>query len=64
MKNSDQETDTLRLHDLAEQHHLPFKRVGSTYLFEDFTARGLRQALGYAEGFDRGARSVKEQARN
>jgi hypothetical protein len=58
MKNSDKETDTLRLNDLAKQHRLTFKRVGSTYIFDDFTAHGLRQALGYAEGFDRGARSL------
>jgi hypothetical protein len=51
---SDQETDILRLNDLAEQHGLTFKRVGRLYIFDDFTAHGLRQALGYVEGFDRG----------
>jgi hypothetical protein len=51
------ESDTYRLNDLAKQHGLPFKRVGMIYSFEDFTAYGLDQALGYAEGFDR-ARSV------
>jgi hypothetical protein len=26
--------------------------VGSTYCFEEFTAHGLTQALGYVEGYD------------
>src|SRR5208283_3607376 len=27
----------------------------STYIFEDFTAHGLKQALGFVEGYDRAA---------
>jgi hypothetical protein len=46
-------SDTARLNDLARQHGLPFKRVGMVYRFEDYTAYGLDQALGYVEGFDR-----------
>jgi hypothetical protein len=49
----EEETDTFRLNDLAKEHGLTFRRVGSTYKFDDFNAHGLRQALGYAEGFDR-----------
>ncbi len=47
------ETDELRLADLADYHRLPYRRDRSTYVFEDFTAHGLRQALGYVEGYDR-----------
>jgi hypothetical protein len=53
MKYDDKETDLLRLDSIAQQHGLTFKRVGSTYQFDDFTAHGLEQALGFAEGFDR-----------
>src|SRR5258708_12070278 len=52
-RNWQKETDAVRLNDLAEQHGLSFRRVGMIYRFEDFTAYGLDQALGYAEGFDR-----------
>ncbi len=47
------ESDMARLNDLARQHGLAFKCVGMIYRFEDFTAYGLDQALGYVEGFDR-----------
>jgi hypothetical protein len=53
MRFDSKETDELRLNDLSQQYALPFKRIRSTYIFEDFTAHGLRQALGYVEGFDR-----------
>ena len=53
MKYDDKETDLLRLDSLAQQHGLTYKRVGRTYQFDDFTAHGLEQALGFAEGFDR-----------
>jgi hypothetical protein len=53
MKFDSKETDELRLNDLSQQYALPFKRLRSTYRFEDFTAHGLRQALGYVEGYDR-----------
>jgi hypothetical protein len=56
------ETNILRLNDLAEQHGLTFKRVGNTYIFDDFTAHGLRQALGFAEGFDRGRYTCRHHA--
>jgi hypothetical protein len=49
----DEESDTARLEDLAKLHGLTFKHVGSTYIFDDFNAHGVRQALGFAEGFDR-----------
>ena len=51
--NEFKESDTARLHDLAEQYGLHFKRNGMIYRFEDYTACGLDQALGYVEGFDR-----------
>ena len=47
------ESDTARLHDLAQQHGLHFRRSGMIYRFEDYTAYGLDQALAYVEGFDR-----------
>jgi hypothetical protein len=55
MKNDDTDTDTLRLADLAKRYGLRFRRVGSTYQFDDFTAHGLKQALGFVEGYDRAA---------
>ncbi len=53
IKFDSRESDALRLEDLAREHGLTFKRVGMVYMFEDFNAYGLDQALGYAEGFDR-----------
>ena len=46
MRYNDRETDALRLTDLSQFHNLPFRKVGGTYMFEEFTARGLKQALG------------------
>lgn len=51
--SSELESDLMRLQDLVKEHGLTYQRVGSTYSFEDYTAHGLRQALGFAEGFDR-----------
>jgi hypothetical protein len=53
MNNDDAHTDALRLNDLAKQYGLKFRRVRSTYQFDDFTAHGLKQALGFVEGYDR-----------
>lgn len=61
MRYNDKETDTLRLNDLAAQHGLAFRVVGSTYIFDEFTAHGLRQALGFVEGYDR-AKSQPSEA--
>ena len=55
------ESDGYRLNDLAKQHGLTFKRTGMVYRFEDFTAYGLDQALGYAEGFDRAVSVCREK---
>jgi hypothetical protein len=55
MKNDDTDTDTLRLNDLAKQYGLKCRRVRSTYQFDEFTAHGLKQALGFVEGYDRAA---------
>jgi hypothetical protein len=55
LKSSDRDTDLLRLNDLARKHGLKYRRVRNTYTFDDFTAHGLKQALGFAEGFDRAA---------
>lgn len=52
-KNPFKESDMARLNNLATRHGLSIKRSGMVYRFEDFTAYGLGQALGYAEGFDR-----------
>jgi hypothetical protein len=46
-------SEKVRLKHLARQHGLTFKRFGSTHCFEDFSAHGLQQALGYVEGYDR-----------
>src|SRR5215831_1575771 len=60
MKFDSTETDTLRLKDLAKQHGLIFKRVGTSYRFDHFTAHGLTQALGFVEGFDRARASMND----
>ena len=39
---------------------LPFRRVGMVYRFEDFTAYGLDQALGYVEGYDRAVAALAD----
>jgi hypothetical protein len=46
-------SDQARLNDLAQQYGLAFKRTGMIYRFDDYTAFGLDQALGYVEGYDR-----------
>jgi hypothetical protein len=56
------ESDTARLNDLARQHGLPFERVGMIYIFEDFTAYGLDQALGYLEGYDRAMAACRAES--
>jgi len=53
ISSSDEETDLLRLNDLARLHCLDFRKIRRTYVFEDYTAHGLKQALGFVEGFDR-----------
>ena len=58
LKRDSRETDALRLDDLAREHGLPFKRAGMVYRFEDYTAFGLDQALGYVEGYDRAIASL------
>jgi hypothetical protein len=37
----------------SPEHGTYYSRIGNTYIFDDFTAHGLEQALGFAEGFDR-----------
>jgi hypothetical protein len=54
------ESDKARLNDLAEQHGLSFRQAGMVYRFEDYTAYGLDQALGYVEGFDRAIAARRE----
>jgi len=65
VESNEQDTDLLRLNDLAQQHGLSYRKVGTRYSFDDrlgtdafsdgciYTARGLREALAFAEGFDR-----------
>ena len=62
MKRECKESDAARLNDLATQHRLPFKRVGMTFRFEDYTAYGLDQALGYVEGFDRAMATIRSES--
>ena len=57
-------SDPLRLDDLAEQYGLTFRRVGSTYQFDDFTAHGFNQALGFVEGYDRAAVKYRDTRPN
>ena len=64
LKSDEQETDTLRLHDLSQLHDLPFKKVRSRYIFEEFIARGLKQALGFVEGYDRATYRWKAQTKD
>lgn len=75
LKSNDHETDLLRLNDLAKQHGLAYRKHGkNSYYFDDrtgedafcggymFVARGLREALAFAEGFDRAReRKIKSQ---
>jgi hypothetical protein len=63
-RNEFKESDTARLNDLAQQHGLGFRRVGMIYRFEDYTACGLGQALGYVEGFDRAVSALKGEPTN
>ena len=58
MKLDSRETDILRLNDLAKQYGLAFRKARNTYTFEEFHARGLRQALGYVEGYDRAMQAL------
>jgi hypothetical protein len=58
-------TDELQFAHLIDQHEIKCRRTRSTYHFEDlgFTAHGFREAYGFAEGFDRGAKSLAEATR-
>jgi hypothetical protein len=57
----EEETDTFRLNHLVKEHGLTFKRICITYIFTYFNVNGLRQALGFAEGFDRAIASSPAQ---
>ena len=76
LKSNERETDALRLDGLARRHGLAYRKRGrNIYQFDDrtgadafsdgciFSARGLREALAFAEGFDR-AKGRKGQQRN
>lgn len=56
------ESDTARLHDLARQYGLHFRRSGVIYRFEDYNAYGLDQALGYVEGFGRAMAASRRES--
>jgi hypothetical protein len=58
-RNEFRETDALRLDDLSRLHDLPFQRKGNDYVFEEFVAHGLEQALGFVEGYDRAMAGLK-----
>lgn len=55
-----EDSDYWRFEGLVEQYGLKFERFNSRYVFDDFTADGFRQALGYAEGYDRALREFAE----
>jgi hypothetical protein len=75
MKFDSKETDILRLADLAQQHRFTYQKVGGAFYFfddgihhsandvPDYTARGLREALAFAEGFDRAITRVLTSVR-
>lgn len=70
---TEKETDLLRLNDLTLQHGLACRIQGkNSYCFDYagadafsegyiFIARGLREALAFAEGFDRAKRKKLER---
>lgn len=65
IESNELDSNLLRLRDLVQKHRLSYRFVGGTYYFDDrigatafadgciYTARGLREALAFAEGFDR-----------
>jgi hypothetical protein len=59
LERNDVETDLTRLQDLVKHHGLRLRRVRTTYMFDDYTAHGLKQALGFAEGYDRAMQHVQ-----
>jgi hypothetical protein len=65
-ESNEREADAQRLDELAQRHGLAYRKRGkNSYQFDDrtgedafsdgciFIARGLREALAFAEGFDR-----------
>jgi hypothetical protein len=64
LRSAAKEQDAMRLDDLSQRLGLPFRKAGMIYRFEDFTAYGLDQALGYAEGYDRAIDRREDAARN
>jgi hypothetical protein len=72
LESNELDTDLLRLNDLVKQHGISCRTNGTSYQFDDrvgaeaftdgdiYTARGLREALAFAEGFDR-ARSPHDK---
>jgi hypothetical protein len=70
LESNELDTDLLRLNDLIERHGLSCRTNGASYQFDDrvgaeafaegdiYTARGLREALAFAEGFDRAKSSA------
>lgn len=71
MKNSDDESDALRLNDLAALHGLTYRKTASgRYYIDDrtgpkafsdgciFIAGNLKEAWAFAEGFDRARASL------
>jgi hypothetical protein len=75
MKFDSKETDQLRLADLAQEHGFTYRNLGGNFYFfndsiqhsandvPDYTARGLREALAFAEGFDRAMMRVPTSVR-
>jgi hypothetical protein len=65
LKSDELDTDLIRLKDLVKRHGLSCRTNGASYQFDDrvgeeaftdgdiYTARGLTEALAFAEGFDR-----------
>ena len=57
--STEAEQDQMRLDDLVQQYGLSCRATGKRFRFEEeeFTARNLREALAFAEGFDRARQS-------
>ncbi len=74
--NAENETDLLRLNDLTLRHGLACRIQGKDSYYFDyagadafsegfiFIARGLREALAFAEGFDRAIARAKPETHN
>ncbi|WP_226019384.1 hypothetical protein [Novosphingobium sp. FKTRR1] len=61
-KNTGNDPGMSRLNALVKEHGFALKIEGDTYIFIDFTAHGLAQALAYVEGFHSGYEHAQADA--